>query len=245
MQQEPDWEALRAAWGLDGVPVNLLRQAFSHPSYVDEHGLPACESNQRLEFLGDAVLGLIVGEYVYRAMPGASEGDLTSVKSLAVSRETLAEVAQRLDLGRYVLLGPQERASGGFAKPSILADCVEALLGAIYLAKGLEATRDFVLANLGSKLEELSQEGLLLDPKSELQQLLQATIQQLPVYVTVAEEGPPHDRLFRVEVRLRGKAIGAGTGTSKQRAQKEAARDALERKEEWLPEVSPGSEQGG
>lgn len=221
------------------MPEGILRQALTHPSLLDEQDLPSYESNQRLEFLGDAVLGLVVSEYLYRAMPEAREGDLTAIKSQVVRRETLAEMAAALEIGAYVLLGPQERATGGTDKPSILADCVEAIIGAVYLAGGLEAARQFVLTNLGDRVSDLVEERLPLDPKSELQQVLQAVVQQLPVYVTVAEEGPPHDRRFQVEVRFGGRILGTGTGTSKQRAQQSAARQALERRDEWLAEVAP------
>jgi ribonuclease-3 len=237
MEQERDWEALRRRWGLEEVPVEVLRQALTHPSFLDNDGVGGRASNQRLEFLGDAVLGLVVSEYLYHAMLSAREGDLTGAKSHVVCGEALARVAEDLALGSYVLLGPQERVSGGARKPSILADCVEALIGAVYLASGLEGARRFVLDILGDRLHEILAEDSLLDPKSELQQILQAATQQLPSYVTVRVEGPPHERQFDVEVRFRGRVLGVGRGTSKQRAQQSAARDALERKNEWLPEV--------
>jgi ribonuclease-3 len=239
MATRAEWDELRVRLGLEGVPDALLRQALSHPSWQDAQGLPPYESNQRLEFLGDAVLGLVVGEWFYHAWPDATEGDLTRAKSQAVRRQTLAALAARLELGKFMLLGPQEQASGGERKPSILADCVEALLGALYLARGLEAARQFILRHLGPELEKLAQGRSPLDPKSALQQLTQAKLQQLPEYVTIAEEGPPHRRIFEVEVRLLGHRLGVGRGTSKQRAQEAAARQALETQQTWLPLVVP------
>jgi len=244
MQHEPDLDALRKKLGLQELPLHLLRQALTHPSVLDEEGA-GWESNQRLEFLGDAVLGLVVGEYLYRRLPEATEGRLTSIKSEAVRGKTLAEVARKLELGDYVILGPQERASGGAGKPSILADCVEAILGAIYLSLGLEAASRFVQEHFGDRLEELIHSSDTLDPKSELQQIVQALSQRLPVYTTVSEEGPPHARLFEVEVRFGDTVLGRGRGTSKQRAQQSAAKQALERQEEWLAQVAGQSDPEG
>ncbi|MCX7598429.1 MAG: ribonuclease III [Armatimonadetes bacterium] len=234
---KPPWGELRERLGLNDVPDDLLRLALSHPSWTDEQGLPAHECNQRLEFLGDAVLGMIASEHLYRTLPGSTEGTLTRMKSEAVKRDSLASVARRLGLSDFVLLGPQERASGGHRKPSILADCVEALIGAIYLACGLERAREFILSHLGDRLKAPKDDRYPLDPKSELQELVQAHGQELPQYVTVSQEGPAHARVFEVEVRYAGEALARGRGSSKQRAQQEAARAALERREEWLPKL--------
>ena len=240
-EQEPEpnysWDDLRARLGLKAVGDELLAQAMSHPSWCDEQGLQPHQSNQRLEFLGDAVLGLVVAAHLYGLLDESPEGVLTRLKSEAVKRETLARLARRLELGDFVLLGPQERASGGARKPSILADCVEALIGAVYLAQGVAGATKFVLRILREDLTELAEDGSPLDPKSEIQQRLQAIAQQLPEYVTASQQGPPHARTFTVEVRFAGKTLGSGSGTSKQRAQQAAARDALERRQEWLPEL--------
>jgi ribonuclease-3 len=237
-EQEQNWDAVRTRLGVDGaVGDAVLQQAMSHPSWCDEQGLHPHESNQRLEFLGDAVLGLVVADHLFQELDQSPEGVLTRLKSEAVKRETLARLARRLELGDFVLLGPQERASGGARKPSILADCVEALIGAVYLAQGMPGARDFVLRILRDDLEELAGGSSPLDPKSEIQQLLQALAQQLPEYVTASQQGPPHARTFTVEVRFAGRTLGSGSGTSKQRAQQAAARDALERRQEWLPEL--------
>jgi ribonuclease-3 len=233
----PSWDDLRERLGVGAVSEELLRQAMSHPSWCDEQGQQPHESNQRLEFLGDAVLGLVVANHLFTLLDQSPEGVLTRLKSEAVKRETLARLARRLELGEFVLLGPQERASGGARKPSILADCVEALIGAMYLAEGMDGAREFVLRILGEDLEELAGGSSPLDPKSEIQQLLQAMAQQLPEYVTASQQGPPHARTFTVDVRFMGKILGTGSGTSKQRAQQAAARDALERRQEWLPEL--------
>lgn len=233
----PPWSELRERLGLEDVPDDLLRLALSHRSWTDEQGLPPHECNQRLEFLGDAVLGMIASEQLYRTLPASPEGTLTRMKSEAVKRDSLASVARRLGLSDFVLLGPQERASGGHRKPSILADCVEALIGAIYLACGLERAREFILAHLADRLKAPEGDRYPLDPKSELQELVQAYGQELPQYVTVSQEGPAHARVFEVEVRYLGEPLARGRGSSKQRAQQEAARAALERREEWLPKL--------
>lgn len=238
-----DLSSLRRKLGLEDIGEEILVEALTHPSCLDEtDSSRPRRSNQRLEFLGDAVLGLIVAHYLFETLPHAPEGLLTRIKSRAVRRETLAELARSLALGEFVLLGPEEEASGGREKPSILADCMEAIIGAVYISAGLEAARDFVMAHMGQRLAELVAEGSQLDPKTELQELLQRLTQETPSYITVAEEGPPHRRIFEVEVRYRGTTLGRGRGTSKQRAQQAAARQALERRDEWLAEIAHSSE---
>ncbi len=239
---ENNLAVLRARLGVEELPEDILVEALTHPSWLDDERAGEARSNQRLEFLGDAVLGLAVADYLYAALPDAPEGELTRIKSQAVSRETLAQLANQLEIGNFVLLGPEERATEGWRKPSILADCVEAIIGAVYVALGFEAARDFVIRHLGAKLNELVRTGSPLDPKTRLQHLLQEKLQRLPEYVTVLEEGPPHQRIFEVEVRFGGVVLGRGRGTSKQRAQQAAAAQALERREEWLKKIVPSEE---
>ena len=202
----------------------LLRQALTHPSRANEEGEPAA-SNERLEFLGDAVLGLVVAELSMAAHPRATEGELTHARANAVNRFALAERALSLGLDALVLLGRGEARNGGRAKDSILAHVVEAVLGALYLDAGFEATRAFLARELGAELAELVPDAR--DAKTQLQQLLHAAGRPHPLYVTVAESGPAHAREFGVEVRICQSISGKGAGPSKQAAEQAAAADAL------------------
>ncbi|MBC7287625.1 MAG: ribonuclease III [Armatimonadetes bacterium] len=240
MRTEDELRGLCQRLGIEAGDIELVRLALTHPSWVDDMGQGKPADNQRLEFLGDAILGALVAEYLYRALPDEDEGELTRLKSEAVRRDTLAAAAQRVGLSELILLGPPEQRSGGWHKPSILADCLEALIGAVYLSGGFDAARQLVERLLGDELHRLTVERTALDPKTELQQLLQSLTQRLPKYVTVREDGPPHQRQFEVEVRFDKLTLGRGRGGSKQRAQQAAAHDALRRKEEWLERLSTG-----
>lgn len=233
----PDWSEVRRALNLPGMPDDLLRQAFQHGSYVREHGLDANNSNQRLEFLGDAVLDLIVAEELYRQNPDLPEGILTKTKAAAVRAGSLAQIAQKMKLGEYLMLGRGEEESGGRQKSSLLSDAVESLLGAIYLATGLEATRQFLLPYLDLKQHSAEPGFNHFDHKTRLQELLQSHLRQLPKYEITSLEGPDHDLKFSVEVRFASLTIGVGTGPSKRKAEQAAARDAFETQAEWLPRV--------
>jgi ribonuclease-3 len=217
------------------VPDELLQQALQHGSYVREIGVDPIQSNQRLEFLGDAVLDLIVAEELYRRYPDLHEGLLTKTKASAVRAGSLSRMAAKMNLGAYLLLGHGEEDSGGRLKPSILADAVEALLGAIYLACGLEQTRDFLLHHLDLPLNYSEPGFQHFDHKTLLQELVQSRTKQLPVYVVVETKGPAHDLVFTVEARFGKVVIGSGTGGSKRKAEQDAARIALDTKDEWLP----------
>jgi ribonuclease III len=231
------WEELRQALRLPPVPDDLLEQAFRHGSFVREVGLDPVASNQRLEFLGDAVLDLIVAEQLYRDNPELHEGLLTKTKASAVRAGSLARLAGSLDLGRYLLLGRGEDESGGRSKGSLLADALEALLGAIYLACGLEATRDFLLPHLGLA-QHCSEPGFShFDHKTLLQELVQSRTKRLPTYRVVATTGPAHNLTFTVQVRFGELVIGVGGGASKRKAQQDAAREALANRGEWLPRL--------
>lgn len=216
------------------VPEELLRLAFQHTSYVQEHGLDEVASNQRLEFLGDAVLDLVLAAHLYETYPEMPEGDLTRRKAALARQSALASVARDLDLGRYLLLGRGEEASGGRRKASLLADAVEALIGAVFLAGGYEAARDFVLRIFARLLDDVMQRETPTDHKSALQELLQSRGQSPPTYVVVSTEGPPHDRRFTVQAIYRGSVIGVGQGSSKRSAEQRAAAEALDHADEWL-----------
>lgn len=185
------------------------------------------DSNERLEFLGDAVLGVIITDHAYHAYPALSEGELTDVRKAVVNAVTLAEVADELELGRYLLLGKGEEQSGGREKPSILADALEAVLGAVYVSAGMEAAHDLVLRLLGSRVAEAHAGGPGgQDFKSRLQELAAREFEDAPRYQTVAE-GPDHARRFHVTVSVAGLARGKGEGRSKKQAEQVAARDAF------------------
>lgn len=232
------WEAVAQEIGLpEGMSTALLRQAFTHASFAREANLGATASNQRLEFLGDAVLDVILVEYLYLRHPDVPEGQLTKMKATAARSQTLARIARQLHLGTYLLLGRGEQETGGREKPSLLADSFEALVGAIYLAAGLETTRSFILSRFEQMLAEIEAQSTIYDHKTSLQELLQEHAKQTPSYVTVQTLGPPHDRTFVVRVQFRGMNIGEGQGSSKQAAQQAAARHALETQQTWLPEA--------
>jgi ribonuclease III len=202
----------------------VLSSALVHRSWCAEN--PGHDSNERLEFLGDAVLGLIITDHAYRAYPTLSEGELTDVRKAVVNAVTLAEVADELDLGDHLLLGKGEEQSGGREKPSILADALEAVLGAVYVAAGMPEAHDLVLRLLGARVAEAHAGGPGgQDYKSRLQELSARHFDEAPKYETVAE-GPDHARRFHVTVAVGGIPRGTGEGRSKKQAEQVAARDA-------------------
>ena len=205
----------------------LLIQALKHRSYlpqVNEHR--AC-SNERMELLGDAVLGLIVTESLYRMFPDKEEGEITAIKSLLVSRKILTRIARNLDLGRFVLMSESEEHSGGRFRPSIVADTFEALVGAIYLDGGIEHARVFVTRTLLHEMEMIMNEEQHRNFKSMLLELSQSRNMGTPSYNVLAEEGPDHEKLFTVEVKIQNRTMGVGIGNSKKRAEQQAAQNAL------------------
>ncbi len=199
----------------------MLRLAFVHTSYANEQGLK--ETNQRLEFLGDAVLGLFVGEMLYRHFPDLPEGDLTMRRAALVCEESLARLASQLELGRRLLLGRGEEQSGGREKPSVLADTFEAVLGAHYLELGSEATRGFVQELFGPLLDDPPLP--LRDARSRLQEYVQEAGLQLS-FELVAQEGPPHKPIFTMAALVDQRELGRGQGGSKQEATARAAAEA-------------------
>ena len=208
---------------------SLLQRALTHRSYINEHpGFPF-EDNERLEFLGDAVIDFLSGEYLYHRFPELPEGPLTTLRSALVRRETLAGFAQDLELGRYLLMGYGEAESGGRERPTVLADGFEALAGAIYLDQGLEAVLHFFQPFMEKKVADALRDEVDKDPKSRLQELAQSHMRHTPRYLTTSESGPDHAKEFTVQVTIGSKAYGQGTGHSKQLAAQAAAQDALQR----------------
>ncbi len=199
----------------------LLRLAFVHTSYANEQGLK--ETNQRLEFLGDAVLGLFVGEMLYRHFPDLPEGDLTMRRAALVCEESLARLSSQMELGRRLQLGRGEEQSGGRSKPSVLADTFEAVMGAVYLELGVERTRGYVQELFGPLLDDPPLP--LRDARSRLQEYVQEAGHQLR-FELVGQEGPPHRPVFTIAALVDGKELGRGEGGSKQEATAKAAAEA-------------------
>lgn len=222
-------EELEKALKLEFKQKNLLKTAFTHRSYLNEHSGEKLFHNERLEFLGDSVLGFIVSEYLYREYPNRPEGDLTNFRSSIVNARTLSEVARKLNLGKYLLLSKGEEATGGRDRQYLLANTFEALLGAIYLDSGLKHCEELINNHLLPLLPEIIDQGAYKDFKSGLQETAQEKFNTTPTYKVLEELGPDHDRTFRVGVFLNDKEIGQGTGKSKQQAEQEAASQALEK----------------
>jgi len=206
---------------------DLLFQALKHRSYLAYSGEPRTDSNERLELLGDSVLGLVVTEFLFKKYPNETEGILTNYKSLLVSGRLLADVAMEFDLGRYILLNESEARSGGRKRKSILADAVEAIIGAMYLDGGLEDAKKFIHKNITVRLDGLLNNGHLRNNKSLLQEHCQSRGLDGPYYNTEKEEGPDHKKLFTVSVTVNNEKVGYGEGYSKKRAEQKAASEAL------------------
>lgn len=206
----------------------ILREAFVHRSYLNENPSEGLESNERLEFFGDAVLSYVVAERLFRDCPTCTEGDLTEWRGHLVKRDSLATFARKLGLGEYFLLGRGEEAAGGRERPANLAGLFEALVGAIAIDRGLAQARKFILSAIGEEIRNLSRRPTPIDPKSRLQEVVQARWQRAPTYRTVHEEGPEHRKVFTVEVSVQGQVLGSGVGLSKQEAERQAAGRALE-----------------
>src|SRR5438874_7020776 len=207
----------------------LLTEALTHPSVGHEtqrHHF----NNQRLEFLGDAILQLVITEYLYHHYSSEAEGQLTKLRSRLVSRETLRVRAASLDLGQYLMIGRGEEASGGRKRASTLADAYEALIGAVYLDSDLETARRFILAQSKPDLDQVAAAPVDINPKGHLQELLQSISPSSPVYETVSESGPEHDKTFVVKCVWEAMILGEGSGRSKKQAETEAAADAMNSK---------------
>jgi ribonuclease-3 len=205
-----------------------LQQALVHRSYLNEVKERGVRDNERLEFLGDAVLNLVIAQRLFELFPQQTEGELSQMRAHLVRWDTLAAVAERIGLGRYLVLGKGEDLSGGRRRPSNLAGALEAVIGAVYLDGGLEAAERLVMDLLGPELERLVTGQPVVDSKSELQRVVQARWHQVPRYRVVEAEGPDHAKTFTVEVVLGEQVLGRGQGRSKKQAELEAARQALQ-----------------
>ena len=221
-----DLDELQARLGHVFRDAGLLQLALTHPSVAHEQGAPV-QHNQRLEFLGDAVLQLILTRELYQKFPDFGEGPLTKARAKLVNRRALAEKGKGLNLGAHLIVSRGEAAHGGRERPSALADTFEAVLGAIYLDGGLPAAEQFVERHFHEAYGEVSAIPVLENPKGELQELLQARSAESPQYHVVSTSGPDHDRVFECTVQHEGKELARGRGKSKKEAESEAAFAAL------------------
>lgn len=208
---------------------NLLQQAFVHRSYLNEHLGFALDHNERLEFLGDAVLEIIVTEHLFNNYPNP-EGELTNWRASLVNSKMLAQIAREINFENCLLLSKGEQKDTGKARQYILANAMEALIGAIYLDQGWDAAKSFIEKFILSQLPEIIEKKLYLDPKSTFQELAQEKTGITPSYQVLSESGPDHAKEFKVGIYLKNELIAAGVGTSKQEAQEQAAKNALEEK---------------
>ncbi|MBR6069089.1 MAG: ribonuclease III [Ruminococcus sp.] len=205
---------------------HLIQQALSHSSYANEKKRPN-GSNERLEFLGDSVLSIVVSDYLYKHLTSVAEGDLTKLRASLVCEKSLHIFAKQIDLGDYLLLGKGEENTGGRERPSILADAFEAVIAAIYLDGGIEAARKHILRFIPEDLEHEAKKAFS-DFKTVLQEVVQKNPEEKVEYVLIGEEGPDHNKRFVVEVMLNSQVIGKGKGRSKKEAEQLAAKEALE-----------------
>lgn len=227
LKAEPPQE-LAERLGIQFNNLSVLNRALTHRSFLNENP-DMLEDNERLEFLGDAVLDFLVGAWLYDNFPELAEGDLTRMRSALVRTEQLAEFARRLDLGRALKLGRGEGLGGGRDRLALLCGVFEALVGAIYLDQGLEGVRAFIQPLLVPAANQVQEEHQDRDPKSQLQEFVQAQGFPAPLYRTVASKGPEHHKSFEVEVLIGGQVYGHGEGHSKRSASKQAARQALDK----------------
>ncbi len=202
---------------------SLLGNSLIHRSYVNESGNGKMNDNERLEYLGDSVLALVVNEYIYKRFYDYPEGDLAKIKSAVVSETTLAKIAREINLGSFLIMGKGEELSGGRDRTSILANSFEALIGAVYLDSGLKCSRKFILSYLRKEIERIDNMSYLRDPKTTLQEYVQKKYKERPVYEVVEEKGPDHRKEFIVKLIINGKEAAIGTGSSKRKAEMNAA----------------------
>lgn len=215
-----------------GVKFNdelLIKTACTHRSYLNEHRSTVKEHNERLEFLGDAVLELVVTDYLFNNYKSKPEGELTSWRAALVKTESLAEFAESVGLGQYLLMSRGEAKSGGRTRTALLANMVEAIIGAIYLDQGYNAAEKFINDNISSKIEDIIKSGSYIDAKSHFQEIAQEREGVTPHYEVTSESGPDHDKIFEMAVYINKKMWGKGKGNSKQAAQQAAATTALKK----------------
>ena len=222
---EPKTEELQKNLGYIFNDKNQLIKALTHSSYANEGANEHSTSNERLEFLGDSLLGMSVALMIYKNKPELSEGQMTKLRAQLVCEKSLADVAMRLNLGEYLLLGRGEQSGGGRNRPSILSDALEAIIASVFLDGGYEPVEKLIYTFFSSKIDTPMQS--VTDFKTQLQELIQCKSGRKLVYELIGEHGPDHQKSFSVEVKLNGKSLGTGTGKSKKNAEQEAAKTAL------------------
>lgn len=225
-----DFSKLEKLIGIKFKDKNILNQAFIHRSYINEHRDEGIESNERMEFLGDAVLELVSTEHLYKNHPNYDEGEMTNYRSALVKGKHLADIARELTLGDYLYLSKGEENAGGNSKSHILANTLEALIGAIYLDKGFEKIEKFVQEFILIRLDDIIEQNLHIDPKSQFQEMIQEKVGVTPTYEILSESGPDHAKNFETGVYINGEFIAKGNGSSKQKAEEDAAKQALTKK---------------
>lgn len=209
----------------------LLIKALTHKSYANEKRKEELKDNERLEFLGDSVLDLVVSEYIFNKYPNHPEGELAKIRSVVVSTTMLAEKAREISLGEHILLGKGEEQSGGRTRDSILADTFEAVVGSIYLDQGFNQARTFILDLLIPNINDVEMGDHIQDYKTLLQELIQKETNRRPLYEVINEEGPDHKKVFTVHVKIENRILGIGKGNSKKEAEQQAAQNAIEEKQ--------------
>lgn len=223
-----DLDVLQQVLGISFLRLSLLEQALVHSSYINENPDFTLVSNERLEFLGDAILGEVIAEKLYRDFSHFDEGKMTITRAALVRRDTLAHIAGSIRLGDHLYIGKGEAASGGRHKPANLAGALEAVIAAVFLDRGREATKEFILMMFHEELQEIISQDEIVDYKSQLQELMQIQ-KQMPSYDMVRVTGPAHDRRFIVEVKVGNDVLGKGVGKNKKTAEMQAARSALKK----------------
>ena len=224
-----DYKAFEERTGVTFKDSAILRQAFTHRSYINENRDTSLSHNERLEFLGDAVLELVITDFLYKMFPLKNEGDLTSFRSALVNANTLSEVASTLGMNDHLLLSKGEAKDTGRARQYILANTFEAVVGAMYLDGGYECAKAFIEKNVAPLINNIVDSGLWIDAKSKFQEKAQEVEGVTPLYKTMKESGPDHDKRFEVGVYLGSTLVEKGLGKSKQEAEQEAARNALDK----------------
>ena len=224
-----DLNSLQKTLGIKFKDISLLEKSLVHRSYLNENPGIESDSNERLEYLGDAILGFIVAEKLYRDFPDYDEGRMTRLRSILVRREALARISRSINLGEYLFLGKGEDTSGGRNKSANLACALEAVIAAVYLDQGMVKTRKMIVKLLEDEWQKAIQKPAAIDYKSRLQELIQSREQRIPSYQVTGTSGPDHIKTFSVEVRLGDQVLGSGSGKSKKEAETEAAREALEK----------------
>lgn len=223
-----DLEQVQEIIGYRFNDVSLLSLAMTHRSYASTN-VNADESNERMEFVGDSVLGLVIAHQLFADHPNWREGELTKVKALLVNETTLAEIGKEIGLNQHIFLSAEEEKSGGWERPSIVSDAVESVIAAIYFDGGFEAAKKFVLEQIYSRKADVRADSSQRNYKGELLELVQGRGESMPRYDVVSQSGPDHEKTFNVVVSISGRTLGSGIGSSKKEAEQKAAAEALER----------------